>query len=35
MRRYQKWVLLAVLLAIIPGTSTAGLPSFLKFFGGD
>ena len=35
MRRIQTWVLLAALLAAIPATTTAGLPSFLKFFGGD
>ena len=34
MRRYQTWVLLAALMAAIPATTTAGLPSFLKFFGG-
>jgi osmotically-inducible protein OsmY len=34
MRRFQTWVLLAALLAAIPGTTAAGLPSFLKFFGG-
>jgi len=34
MRRFQTWALLAALLAATPGTSSAGLPSFLKLFGG-
>ena len=34
MRRFQTWALLAALLAATPGTSSAGLPSFLKYFGG-
>ena len=34
MRRFQTWALLATLLAATPGTSSAGLPSFLKYFGG-
>ena len=34
MRQYQTWVVMAALLAATPGTSSAGLPSFLKYFGG-
>ncbi len=34
MRRFQTWALLAALLAATPGITTAGLPSFLKLFGG-
>ena len=34
MRSYQTWVVVAALLAATPGTSSAGLPSFLKYFGG-